>query len=244
MRTTLRLKAILAGLLGALLGAGTSSANNGHGLAPSYTSQVLDAPWTWVAVGLVPCFAARSWSRSAFLGAVALWTAVLCYDLMDLHFGVYTGLASADPSSPIVTDWLNLGSDVVGYGVVATIAAAGLGLIVTVTRRGGVLGLLAQLVVPSYAAWESHARVRDFRAFGDNTAHVIGTNQAVTPISLAVAVFLLITGVARLGSAASATAQPQTSQFGQARPTAADPRRPRHLFRKRSTYGTGTELRC
>lgn len=203
MRTTLRLRAILAGLPGGLLGAATSFANHGHGLAPSYMSQLLDAPWTWVAVGLVPCFAARSWSRSAVLSAVTLCAAVLCYDLMDLHFGVYTGLASADPSSPIVTDWLNFGSDVVGYGVVAAIAAAGLGLIVTVIRRGGVLGLLGQLVVPLYAAWESHVRVRDARVVGDSTAHVIVTNQAVTAMSLAVVLLLASAGAVRLGLAAS-----------------------------------------
>ena len=203
MRTTLRLRAILAGVLGGVLGAATSLTNHGHGLAPSYMSQLLDAPWTWVAVGLVPWFAARSWSRSAFLSAVALWAAVLCYDLMDLHFGVYTGLASADPSSPIVTDWLNFGSDVVGYGVVAAVAAAGLGLIVTVIRPGGVLGLLAQLVVPTYSAWESHVRVRDSLALDNSTAHVIGTNQTITAVSLAVVILLASTGVVRLGLAAS-----------------------------------------
>ena len=138
---------IAFGLVGGVLGVSTSAANHGFGVSPDHVSQFLDAAWTWVAVGFFPCLAARRWLSSAVFSAATLWVAVVCYYIADLRYGVYDGLTSMDPTAAPTTDWLNLTSDVLGYSLFAAIAASCLALLTKIIRRGGIIGLLAQLVV-------------------------------------------------------------------------------------------------
>lgn len=187
---------VVAALLGGLLGVTTSLANHGYGFAPAHTSQVLDAAGTWVAVGLVPCFAARRWLRSALLSAATLEAAVVGYDLTDLRAGAYARLAGMDPSAPVVTDWSGFGGDLLGYSLVAALAAAGLALIAIVVQRGHALGLAAQLVVPAYVAWGSWTRVQDAYATSTTSSALIDTNRAVTAVALAVVVLIAARGLA------------------------------------------------
>jgi len=185
-------------LLGGLLGVVTSLSNHGHGPAPAYSSQLLDAAWTWVAVGLLAGFAARRWVHSALASAVTFWAAILCYDLADLRYGVYSSLASSADLTSRTTDWLGLIGDLIGYSLVGVVASAGLASIILVIRRGGILGLLAQLVVPAYALQGSLTRVRDAFTVESATHELVTVNRAVSVISSATIALLLLLGLARL----------------------------------------------
>lgn len=196
--TKYRRRLLLASLLGGLLGVVTSASNHGQGLAPVHASQLLDAAWTWVAVGLIPCFAARRWVQSALLSAVTLWSAVLCYDLADLHYGVYSGLGPTGEAGTEMTDWLNFGSDLIAYSIIAAVAATGLALLVALIRLGGPLGLLAQLIVPAFTLWGSYTRIRDAYLVSASTPALVDVNRGVAIVSEAVLVTLLVVGSVRL----------------------------------------------
>lgn len=192
---TYRRRLAAAGVVGGLLGVVTSISNQGYGVAPAHASQLLDAPWTWVAVGMVPAFAARRWVQSALLSALTFWAAICCYHVTELRFGVYSSLApSGDPTSES-TDWLNFASDMVGYGIVAVFAAAGLAAIIVIIRRGGVLGFLVKLIVPAYALHGSYTRVRDAYIVTDSTATLVAVKHAVSAVSALVLVALLVAGL-------------------------------------------------
>lgn len=182
---------------GAAFGTVTSLSNHLDGPAWAYLSQLLDAAWTWVAVGLPGCLSFRRWRPSALLSATTLVAAVLAYDLTDLRYGGYTTLLPTDPRGPVGVDWMGLSGDVVSYLGIALVTAGGLATLVQLIRRGGALGLAAQLVVPAFAAWGSYRRVQDAYGPAAADAGLVIMNQAVTGVSVALILALLVRGVLR-----------------------------------------------
>ena len=69
------------GFIGGVLGVSTSAVNHGFGLSPNHVGQLLDTAWTWVAVCILPCLAARRWRRSAAISGATLWAAVVCHHI-------------------------------------------------------------------------------------------------------------------------------------------------------------------
>lgn len=183
---------VSAVVAGAVFGAATSVANHVHGPVAAHLSQLLDAAWTWAAIGLVACFCARRWHRSALLGAGTLVAAVVAYDVTDLYYGVYTGLTSMDAHAPVGVDWSNFASDVVTYVVLALATAAGLATVVRLIRGGGLPGLAAQLVVPAYAAWSSYQRVQEAYLTPDAASTVVSVNYVVTGVAVIIILVLVV----------------------------------------------------
>ncbi|HXH80314.1 hypothetical protein [Nocardioides sp.] len=106
-------------------------------------SKLLGNGWAWLAVGLLAGLAANSWRAAARLEICFLLPAVWCYYVTDLRAGTYAALGGS-------VDVLGLIVDLISYSVIGVLAALGLGYLSSRMKRGGAVGLLAGLALPTY----------------------------------------------------------------------------------------------
>lgn len=144
---------IVLGFMGASFGVVVSAVNHGFGPASEYVSKVIGNGWIWLAAGLGACLLGHSWKQSWVSGAVFFWPAVVGYYLAETVAGVYTSAPFADPNAATQLDLLAVVSDTVGYLIVAAATSAFLAVVVLVSRRRGIVGLLGAVVVPGYIAY-------------------------------------------------------------------------------------------
>ena len=144
---------IFLALVGAGFGVVVSAVNHGFGPAPEDVSKVIGNGWVWLAAGLGACLLGHGWKQSWLSGVVFFWPAVVGYYLADTAAGVYTSAPFGDPTAPAQLDLMSVLADTVGYVVVAAAASAVLAVVVLVSRRSGIPGVLGAVAVPGYVAY-------------------------------------------------------------------------------------------
>ena len=144
---------LVLAFLGASFGVVVSAVNHGFGPASEYVSKVIGNGWIWLAAGLGACLLGHGWKQSWVSGVVFFWPAVVGYYIAETAAGVYTSAPFADPNAPAQLDLLAVVSDTVGYVIVATAASAVLAVVVLVSRRRGIVGLLGAVAVPGYITY-------------------------------------------------------------------------------------------
>lgn len=138
---------------GTAFGIVVSAVNHGIGPTSEYVSKVIGSGWIWLAAGLGACLLGCSWKQSWVCGVVFYWPAVVGYYIADTVAGVYTSPPFTDPTAAEQLDLPALIADTVGYVAVAAAVSALLALVVLVSRRGSIVGLLGAVAVPSYIAY-------------------------------------------------------------------------------------------
>lgn len=137
-----------------------SALNHGTSSFATYASKVMGADWAWLVAGMTVAFMSTE-LRAAFKSTLAfLASAVIGYYFADVVAGVYT---SDLGDGGVHISYLGAAIDIVGYLVVATIAASGLGLVALLSRRRDFIGVVSRAVVPSYIAYSAfsvHAALR------------------------------------------------------------------------------------
>lgn len=170
---------------------GTLNALANRGAGPDYLAKLVGNDWGWLVAGLIACRPARSWGTALARGLGFFLPAVVAYYVNDALAGVYDSVDRWDPLGPKHFSFPEMLSDVIAYTVISTLTAAALALIVVLSRRGGVLGLLASIVVPGYIAWhawETHSYLS--RDHTDPT--LLRLTAVLWPASLIVTVALVV----------------------------------------------------
>lgn len=137
-----------------------SAFNHGTSWFATYASKVIGADWAWLVAGLTVASMSTGF-RAAFKSTfVFLASAVVGYYFADTIAGVYT----SDLGDGVVrVSYFGAAVDAAGYLVVATVAAAGLGLIAFQSRRRDLIGVASRTLVPGYIAYSAfsvHAALR------------------------------------------------------------------------------------
>ncbi len=188
MRTTVLTRALLLVLAGMCFGWLASAANHGHLPGSPHVPKVLGNDWAWLCAAFVAAWPARGWTAAFRRVGLFLIPAVVAYYVSDLFAGTYDqALPSSAGTAGI--DGTGLITDVIAYIVIGLLTSAGLALLVTAIHRGGLIGLVASLVLPAYLVYKGFgtARISD----DDAALQVVATWVGIAGLAAGVAVILL-----------------------------------------------------
>lgn len=178
---------VLLVIVGVLLGWLTSAANHGYVPGGPHLPKLIGSAWAWLAATFLVSWPAHQWTDAFWRGMQFLIPAVFAYYTADLLSGTYDQVL-VESSGAATIDVLGLIADVVAYLVIGTLAAGGLAVVVVGIRRGGIIGLLAGLVIPAYFAYTGFAaaRVSSHDVALQSVATWVGTLGAAAGVALMV----------------------------------------------------------
>lgn len=181
------LRAAVLLVAGGVFGVLVSGADHGVFPGSAFLSQVVGTVTAWVIVGFSVAWVASGPLRKSILWSTsALWCAVLTYYLSDALFGEYRIATGAAPRF----DWTGFLADCGTYAVLSLGVGVGSRVLVALIRRGGIIGFLAQLVVPAYVV-HSELDYASAAVYSGDPASIVWTHRIIGGFG-AVAVLLII----------------------------------------------------
>jgi hypothetical protein len=186
-------------VLGVAFGALNSACN--HGLS-EYGAKLIGNDWGWLIAGFSAAWAGRTWKPAFGRGVTFLSAAVLAYYFSDAMAGVYTSPPLGDPEAPARFSASGMLLDIVPYLVISTFTAMVLALVVVLTRRGGIVGLIAAVLLPGFLTWDAWDKRRFLsadRSFNPDPI-LLRVAEVLLPIFAALTVAVFLFGLWRLST--------------------------------------------
>lgn len=172
-------------ICGLLLGAVNAAANRGWGVAPVYVAKIVGNDWGWLGACGLACWGGRTWAIAWARGVAVLLPALIVYFGSDVVLGAGRQGASYESVAgflPEITFWTFM----------SVAASAGVGLLVIIVRRGGILGVAASAAVPAYIAWSAYS-THSWLVLSNNVDPALERVTAVLWPASAVSVLIIVT---------------------------------------------------
>jgi hypothetical protein len=125
-----------------LLGAVNSVSNNVDVWSFAYVSKALGNDWSWLLLGYAAAWNACTWRPSLSRSISFLWAAVATYYVFDAFLNNHL-------------TWNGVLRDAMVWLCIATGLAVVLATLRVVVKKGGLLGVVASALVPSYVTWRA-----------------------------------------------------------------------------------------
>lgn len=140
---------VFMGVLGLLFGVATSAANN---LSWVLMSQVLGNAWLWIVLPYVAAWVGRSWRHCFVVSSGFIVPSVWGYYVADSVFGLYAAATGPDVLSVGIASDVMVG---ISYTVIGVAMCAVIAGVISLVRRGGLLGIVASGAVPAFIGYDA-----------------------------------------------------------------------------------------